>query len=90
MRAFIEWHRQRHRAESALIDQYFDPVAFDAELNGLPAEFAPPEGRLLLACHDDRPAGCVAVRDLGAGACEMKRMFVYSEFHGKGIGIHGA
>jgi putative acetyltransferase len=86
LRAFLEWHRQRHRAELDLIDQYFDPVLFETELNSLPGEFAPPKGRLLLARVHGRPAGCVALRDLGSGACEMKRMFVYAEYHGKGIG----
>jgi hypothetical protein len=38
MRAFIEWHRQRHRAELDRVDRYFDPVLFEAELNSLPGE----------------------------------------------------
>jgi len=86
MRAFIAWHRERHRPEAALIDRYFDSVEFDAELNSLPGVFAPPKGRLLLATHDGKPAGCVALRDLGDGACEMKRMFVYAQYHGQGVG----
>ena len=28
----------------------------------------------------------MALRDLGDGACEMKRMFVPSEFRGRGVG----
>ena len=86
MRAFINWHRERHRAEADLIDRYFDPHLFEAELSSLPGKFSKPQGRLLLAQYDGRPAGCVALRDLGDGACEMKRMFVYSEYHGKGVG----
>ena len=86
MRAFIAWHRARHRAESGLIDRYFDPVLFEAELGALPGKFSRPTGRLLIAHDQDRAAGCVALRDLGAGTCEMKRMFVYPDFHGKGIG----
>ena len=35
---------------------------------------------------DDAPAGCVALRQIDAEACEMKRMFVYPQFHGLGIG----
>jgi putative acetyltransferase len=86
MRAFIAWHGDRHRAESALIDRYFDPKTFEAELQGLPGEFAPPAGRLLLATADGNAAGCVALRDLGDGACEMKRMFVHTRFQGSGVG----
>ena len=39
-----------------------------------------------MPAFDGQAAGCVALHDLGAGACEMKRMFVYPEFHGKGLG----
>ncbi len=40
----------------------------------------------LLALFDGEPAGCVALRKIDDQACEMKRMFVYTKFHGKGIG----
>jgi len=86
MRAFVEWHRDRHGENISLIDRYFDASAFEAELAGLPGQYAPPGGRLLLATHLGRPAGCVALRALSGGACEMKRMFIYPEFHGRGIG----
>jgi ribosomal protein S18 acetylase RimI-like enzyme len=41
---------------------------------------------LLVAQEDGKIVGCVALRDLGDGACEMKRMFVHPEFHGRGVG----
>lgn len=86
MRAFIDWQRDRYHQEIELVDSYFDPVAFESELASLPGEYAPPTGRLLLASEGDRPVGCVALHDLGDGACEMKRMFVFSEYHGRGVG----
>ncbi len=86
MRAFVAWHRQRHLADVALIDRYFDPAEFEQELATLPGKYAAPQGRLLLALHRGRAAGCVALRDLGDGICEMKRMFVYPDLHGHGIG----
>ncbi|MFL6758430.1 GNAT family N-acetyltransferase [Sphingomonas sp.] len=86
MRAFLDWHGERHAADRHIVDSYFDPQAFAEELDNLPGEFAEPRGRLLVAEEHGRIAGCVALRDLGGDACEMKRMFVYREFHGRGIG----
>lgn len=86
MRSFILWHREHHREDIHLIDQYFDAAAFEAELASLPGKYAPPKGQLLLATADGAAAGCVALRAIEATACEMKRMFVYPQFHGAGIG----
>ncbi len=86
MRAFVAWHRDRHVEDVDLIERYFDQRAFDDELAGLPGKYARPHGRLLLASMDGRPAGCVALRDLGDGLCEMKRMFVPEAFRGRGVG----
>ena len=86
MRGFIVWHRQRHYDDLALIDQYFDKMAFDVELATLPGKYAPPKGRLLLARQQNQPAGCVALREIDATFCEMKRMFIYPQFQHQGIG----
>ena len=87
MRAFIAWHYQRHAADRHIIDSYFDPDKFAAELSGLPGEFGPPGGALLVAEAEAGIAGCVALRPLGEGVCEMKRMFVSPRFHGQGAGL---
>jgi putative acetyltransferase len=55
---------------------------FENEYAGLPGEYAPPGGMLLLALADDSPAGCVALRRIDASACEMKRMYVRTEYRG--------
>jgi len=59
---------------------------FEKELAELPGEYGPPDGRLLLALHETDAAGCVALRKIGDGVCEMKRMYVRPQFRGKGIG----
>lgn len=86
MRAFLAWHRERHVEDLALIDSYFDEGAWERELADLPGKYAPPKGCLLIAYHDERPAGCVALHDLGDDVCEMKRMFVPAKFRGLGVG----
>ena len=86
MRAFVAWHRRRHADDIQRVDRYFNAAAFEAELAGLPGNYKSPEGALLVAYSDGRPAGCVAVRPLGDNVCEMKRMFVLDEYRGHGIG----
>jgi len=60
--------------------------SFDKELAGLPGDYSPPGGRLLLGTYDGAPAGCVALHKLAPGICEMKRLFVRPQFRGKGLG----
>ncbi|HEY6912368.1 MAG TPA: GNAT family N-acetyltransferase [Myxococcales bacterium] len=84
----IEGPGPRLEEVRALLREYwtsfgFTPCfqGFDAELDGLPGEYAPPRGLLLLAPG----AGCVAVRPLD-GAAEMKRLYVRPQARGKGLG----
>jgi putative acetyltransferase len=59
---------------------------FDKELAGLPGDYAPPEGRLLLVECEGQLAGCVALHALEPGICEMKRLYLRPRFRGKGLG----
>ena len=59
---------------------------FDQELAGLPGDYAPPEGRLLLAEYDGQVAGCGALHKAVDGIGEMKRLYLRPVFRGKGLG----
>ena len=60
---------------------------FEHEVAELPGKYAKPHGRLLLAYSDGKLAGCIAMRKLEDGVCEMKRLFVRDGFRGQKIGI---
>jgi putative acetyltransferase len=59
---------------------------FDQELADLPGKYAPPTGCLFLAECEGKVAGCIALKMLAEGKCEMKRLYVRPGFRGKKIG----
>ena len=74
----------REYADWLAIDLSFQN--FDEELAKLPGQYAPPDGRLVLALHGIETAGCVALRRFNDYACEMKRMWVRPQFRGEHTG----
>jgi len=59
---------------------------FAGELASLPGDYAPPNGRLILAGSPGDAFGCVALRRLDGDVCEMKRMYVQPRARGGGWG----
>lgn len=60
--------------------------SFEEEVAGLPGKYAPPSGRLYIAYDEGVPVGCIALREIAAGVCEMKRLYLREAARGKGVG----
>lgn len=68
------------------IDIDLDFQDFETELAGLPGAYAPPGGAILMGQYKSAVAGCVALRKLAHGTCEMKRLYVRPEARQYGLG----
>ena len=70
----------REYAEGIGVDLSFQ--GFEEELAALPAGY----DAILVAWLAGEPAGCVGVRSLGDGICEMKRLYLRPAARGAGVG----
>jgi ribosomal protein S18 acetylase RimI-like enzyme len=74
----------REYAQSLEFDLGFQD--FDNEMVNFPGQYVFPRGCLYIALNANQPIGCVALRDLGQGICEMKRLYVKPHFRGQKVG----
>ena len=78
--------RAMFREYSTLVTEALCFQGFDEELAGLPGDYAPPPGALLIARDGEHAAGCVALRRLDPRTGEMKRMYVREAWRRSGLG----
>ncbi len=74
LREYVEWIAQ---------DLAFQEI--DAELDGLPGEYAPPRGALLVATEGGRHLAMIALRPFDGPVGEMKRLYVRPAARGRGL-----
>ena len=94
MLQILEAHAQNYLAQvRSLFEEYASSLGisldfqdFGTELASLPGEYASPEGRLLVALWEGQVAGCVGLRKISNGICEMKRLYVRPDFRGRKVG----
>jgi ribosomal protein S18 acetylase RimI-like enzyme len=76
----------------AMLEEYVEWIGLDlafqeieAELNGLPGDYAPPRGALFVAVDGPRHLGMIALRPLDGPVGEMKRLYVRPQARGRGL-----
>ena len=77
-----------------MIKEYMSTLPFaidyqspEKELDDLGALYGEAAGGALFVAHvNNEYAGCVALKDIGDGRCEMKRLFVREEYRGYKLG----
>jgi ribosomal protein S18 acetylase RimI-like enzyme len=74
LREYVEW---------VGLDLSFQDI--DAELDGLPGEYAPPRGALFVAVEGPLHLAMIALRPLDRTTVEMKRLYVRPEARGRGL-----
>lgn len=82
----VETTRQLFREYEKWLDMDLCFQSFEEEMQNLPGKYALPDGRLYLANIDGQAVGCIALRKIGDGICEMKRLYLKDAARGHGFG----
>ncbi len=89
--ADMERARRLFRTYRAEMRQDLCFADYEREVEGLPGEYAPPGGTLLLAWRGGEAEACVALHEVasetpGRRVCEMKRLYALPQARGGGLG----
>ncbi|MDR1834443.1 MAG: GNAT family N-acetyltransferase [Fusobacteriaceae bacterium] len=76
-----------------LIREYVRWIGSDLSFQGIeeevqhfPQKYEAPDGAFFVAVDGDVVVGCVGLKKIGDGICEMKRLYVKDAWKGRGIG----
>lgn len=58
---------------------------YSDEIENLQEKYGMPNGRLYIAYWNNQLAGCIGLKQINDTQCEMKRLYVRSQFRGNGI-----
>ena len=83
---FVESAKELIREYAQSLEFNLDFQDFDKEMEIFPGQYASPRGCLYVALDENQPIGSVALRDLGQGICEMKRLYVKPYYRGQKVG----
>ncbi|MFC0181570.1 Acetyltransferase (GNAT) family protein [Pseudarcicella hirudinis] len=90
---YIQYSKEELEEVKAIFTAYSDFLGidlrfqhFDTELETLHQVYGPPKGCIILAKTETQTAACIALKPIGEGICEMKRLFVKPEFRGRKLG----
>jgi ribosomal protein S18 acetylase RimI-like enzyme len=93
IRVVVATTKERHAEAKILFQEYADALAFKlefqdfaGEMRRFPGEYAGPTGCIILAYVGEALVGCVALRLLEPGVCEMKRLYVRPGYRGLKVG----
>ncbi|WP_084605049.1 GNAT family N-acetyltransferase [Cognatishimia maritima] len=86
MREYLVWHQLRYSESRDQLEKHVDYKAHELAIDRLPGEYDSPKSCFLMARRGHDALGCVALRDLGEGIAEMRRMFVRPQVQGSGVG----
>ncbi len=86
VRRLIEEYMQMLVRMEPDIETYLRMQNSEEELRNLKEKYKKPDGRLYLAYVEGMPVGCIGLHRLKGRECEMKRLYVRTEFRGMHIG----
>ncbi len=86
VRALFSEYTDMLIANDAEFKKYLDIQNYDEEIAHLKSKYGLPDGRLYILFADGKSAGCIGLRKIDHQICEIKRLYIRSEWRGKKLG----